>query len=51
MFYEGGVSVEMLKLGIPKTLVKMLSDNDTEKQQCASNVLTSLAMHGELIVL
>jgi hypothetical protein len=41
----------MLKQGVAQTVVGILSDDSTEKQQCASNLLTSFAMHCELIAL
>jgi hypothetical protein len=48
---KGDARVEMLKPDILRTLVEMLSDANTEKQKCASSVLTSLAEHGKLIAL
>jgi hypothetical protein len=41
----------MLKQGLTKTLVKMLSDDNTEERQRAFNMLISLAEHGELVLL
>ena len=41
----------MLKQGIPEMLAQMLSDDDTEKWQHASNLLRSLAEYCELIIL
>jgi hypothetical protein len=48
---EVDARTEMLKQGVMETLEQMLSDNITEKQVCASNLLTSLVKHGELIAL
>ena len=41
----------MLKQGLAKTIVKMLSDHNMEKQQCASGILISLVEHSELIAM
>jgi len=41
----------MLKQGLAKTIVKMLSDDNTEERQLAFDMLTSLSKHGELVLL
>jgi len=41
----------MLKHGLAKTIVKMLSDDSTEERQLAFDVLTSLTEHSELVLL
>ena len=41
----------MLKQGLAKTIVKMLSDDNTEERQFAFDMLTSLTEHGELVLL
>jgi len=42
---------EMLKQGLTKTIVKILSDGDTEVQRHASYVVIGLAPYCELIAL
>jgi len=41
----------MLKQGLAKTTVKMLSDDNAEERQRAFDVLSSLTEHGELVSL
>jgi len=41
----------MLKQGLANTIVKMLSDDNTEERQHASNLVTGLAPYCELVAL
>jgi len=43
--------VEMLKQGLAKTIVKMLSDDNAKEWQHASDLVTHLAPYCELVAL
>jgi hypothetical protein len=50
-FCEADARAEMLKQGLAKTIIKILSDDNTEEWQHASKLITCLAPYCELVAL